>query len=448
MDYKEYVNNILNNIPLGIAITGIDGYVKNVNIQLLDMFGYKLAEVMGKPICNLFQHPDTVEKLLQKRRNIIEEEVYVKARTNKIRFNMSSYPIHGIDDKKIDMIYIFNDIKKERKLTNKIIDNKAIYTFDKIISKDKNFNRLIRFAKEVSDSKSTVLITGESGTGKEVFAQSIHNYSNRRDKSFVAINSGAIPKSLIESELFGYEEGAFTGAKKEGRLGKFEIAHGGTIFLDEIGEMPYDMQTRLLRVIEEGVVSRIGGLDQKVVDVRIIAASNRDLKEEVEKGNFRKDLFYRLNVLPIRIPPLKRRKEDIPLLIDYFMEKISNRLNKKKVLISEEKLDELMDYDWPGNVRELENFIELSINLGYIPNGKEDEEGLKLNGLKEYKYENLMLDYMEKRHIIKVLKIFSCNITKSAEALGIGRNTLYRKMDKYGIDCSDVEQWSVMERNI
>ncbi len=447
MDYKEYVNNILKNIPLGIAITGIDGYVKNANDQLLNMFGYKLAEVMGNPISNLFKYPDRVEKLLQKGRSIIEEEVYVKARTNKIRFNVSAYPIHGIDNEKVDIIYIFNEIKKERKLANKIIDNKAIYTFDKIISQDKNFNRLIYFAKEIADSKSTILITGESGTGKEVFAQSIHNYSNRRDKPFVAINSGAIPKSLIESELFGYEEGAFTGAKKEGRPGKFEIAHGGTIFLDEIGEMPYDMQTRLLRVIEEGVVSRIGGLDQKIVDVRIIAASNKDLKEEVNKGNFRKDLFYRLNVLPIRIPPLRKRKEDIPLLVDYFMDKVSSRLNKKEIHISKEKMNELMDYDWPGNVRELENFIELSINLGYIPKGEEDEDGFQLRGLKEYKYENLMLDYMEKKHIIEVLKIFSCNITRSAEVLGIGRNTLYRKMGKYGIDCSEFEQWSVMERN-
>lgn len=447
VEYKKYVDNVLKNIPLGIAITNKDGYIKNVNIQLLDMFGYKLTELMGKPIFELFQYPDEVEELLQKRRSVIEEEVYIRARTNKVKFNMSAYPIHGTDSDELDIIYIFNDIKKERKLANRIIDNRAIYTFDKIISQNEDFNRLVHFAKEIADSKSTILITGESGTGKEILAQSIHNYSSRRDKPFVAINSGAIPKSLIESELFGYEEGAFTGAKKEGRPGKFEIAHRGTIFLDEIGEMPYDMQTRLLRVIEEGAVSRIGGLDQKVVDVRIIAASNRDLNEEVQKGNFRKDLFYRLNVLPIRIPPLRERKDDIPLLIDYFMEKISNRLNKKKVFISQQKLDELMEYSWPGNVRELENFIELSINLGYIPEGEEDEDGLQFSELREYKYENLLLDYMEKKHIIKVLKIFSCNITKSAEALGIGRNTLYRKMDKYGINCSDIGQRSIMERD-
>ena len=257
MDYKEYVDSILKNIPLGIAIAGVDGYVKNVNNQLLNMFGYELMEIINKPIYNLFKNPDKIENLLQKQKSIIEEEVYVNAMANKVRFNLSAYPIHGIDNDRIDIMYIFNDVKRERKLANRIMENKAIYTFDKIISQDENFNRLIHFAKDVSDSKSTILITGESGTGKEIFAQYIHNNSDRGSKPFVAINSGAIPKSLIESELFGYVEGAFTGAKKGGQPGKFEIAHKGTIFLDEIGEMPYNMQTRLLRVIEEGIVSRI-----------------------------------------------------------------------------------------------------------------------------------------------------------------------------------------------
>ncbi|MCS4465766.1 sigma 54-interacting transcriptional regulator [Clostridium botulinum] len=176
-------------------------------------------------------------------------------------------------------------------------------------------------------------MTGDSGTGKEVFAQSIHNYSDRKDKPFIAVNCGAIPRNLIESELFGYEEGAFTGAKRGGYRGKFENSHGGTIFLDEIGEMPLDMQIKLLRVIEEGVINRIGSSKQIPVNSRIIAATNKDLREEVEKGNFRKDLFYRINVLPVYLPALKKRREDIPLLIDYFMNKTSKHLNKRKVEI-------------------------------------------------------------------------------------------------------------------
>jgi transcriptional regulator with PAS, ATPase and Fis domain len=256
------------------------------------------------------------------------------------------------------------------------------------------------------------------------------------------MNCGAIPKNLIESELFGYEEGAFTGAKRGGHPGKFEIADGGTIFLDEIGEMPLDMQTRLLRVIEEGTVRRIGGTEEIIVDIRIIAATNKDLEKEVKKGNFRKDLFYRLNVLPLRLPPLRNRKEDIPLLIDYFMNRISKKLNKKMVEIPENYMNYLLEYQWPGNIRELENFIELIINTEYIPTGlhknnaqiNKDELDLKP------KQECYKLEHVEKEHIIKVLKMCEGNMTLSAKNLGIGRNTLYRKVKKYNIDCSEFEQ--------
>lgn len=210
--------------------------------------------------------------------------------------------------------------EKHRKSLERLSNNQAIYTFDKIIGIDKNFINTIEYAKKVSDCGSTILITGESGTGKEVFAQAIHNYSCRRDMHFIAVNCGAIPSNLIEAELFGYEEGAFTGAKKSGNIGKFEAADGGSIFLDEIGEMSLEMQVRLLRVIEEGVISRIGSSKQIPVDFRIIAATNKELKEEVSKGNFRKDLFYRLNVIPIYLQPLRHRKNDIPLLVDYYYE--------------------------------------------------------------------------------------------------------------------------------
>ena len=213
--------------------------------------------------------------------------------------------------KRLWTYFIFEDIKR-KKISNDLTIE--LYTLIRSFP-NQEFLRLIDFAKKVADSKSTILIMGESGTGKEVFAQSIHNYSNRKDNPFIAINSAAIPKTLIESELFGYEEGAFTGAKKTGQIGKFELAHGGTIFLDEIGEMPLDLQTRLLRVLEEGIVSRIGGTERIIVDVRIIAASNKNLREEVAKGRFRR------LVLQIKCPSydhnaLKERLEDIPLLVD------------------------------------------------------------------------------------------------------------------------------------
>jgi transcriptional regulator with PAS, ATPase and Fis domain len=339
---------------------------------------------------------------------------------------------------------MFHEVTKGRKLAGKILSGQAIYTFDKIIGEDKNFIKVVNYAKKVADSKSTVLLTGESGTGKEVFAQSIHNHGIRREEPFIAVNCGAIPRTLIESELFGYEEGAFTGARKGGSAGKFELANGGTIFLDEIGEMPIDMQVRLLRVIEEGVINRIGSPKQISVNVRIIAATNKDLLEEVSKGNFRKDLFYRLNVLPIRLPSLKERKVDIPLLVDYYMKKTSKRLNKRRVEISEEYMNYLQSYEWPGNIRELENMIELIVNTETIqlnPSIRDDEEQISAVRYNAH----MSLHKLEQEHIIRVLKEVKGNITVAAKVLDIGRNTLYRKIEKYNIDCSKFEQCSVLE---
>jgi transcriptional regulator with PAS, ATPase and Fis domain len=273
---------------------------------------------------------------------------------------------------------------------------------------------------------------GESGTGKEIFAQSIQNYSNRREEPFVALNCAAIPKNLIEAELFGYVEGAFTGAKQGGQPGKFEIADGGTIFLDEIGEMPYELQTRLLRVMEEGTIRRIGSTEEKPIDVRIIAATNRNLKEEVEKGNFRKDLYYRLNVLPIRLPSLRERKGDIPLFLEYFMERKSKKLNKRKVELSSEYMEYLKEYEWPGNIRELENLVELIINTETIPLNLNNKISIK-NDKDAATSENMSLEELEHIHIKRALKKYGYNITHASNALGISRNTLYRKMEKYGI---------------
>lgn len=442
----NYIEEILNAIPMGIIISNLEGDIKFGNKQVLNMFGYRPNEMKNLKIFELFRGWPTVKNLVLSKGNFEDEEVYINARTNKLRFNLSAYPILDPNGNVFDIVYIFNEFKKERRLANKIMGRQAIYTFDKIIGESENFKNAIEFSKKIADSKSTILITGESGTGKEIFAQSIHNYSNRANKPFVAINSGAIPKSLIESELFGYVEGAFTGAKKGGQAGKFEIAHGGTVFLDEIGEMPYDMQTRLLRVLEEGTVSRIGALDQKVVDVRIIAASNRDLEKEVKRGNFREDLFYRLKVLPIELPPLRERKEDIPLLINYFMEKKCKSLNKKPVPITVEEMAALKNYNWPGNIRELENFVELIINMEYIPVETNSPLEIK-SGEIILKEKSLSLEYMEKNHIIKVLEKYSGNITQSAKALGIGRNTLYRKVKKYKIDCSIFEHSSNTEQS-
>ncbi|MBP1744369.1 MAG: acoR [Firmicutes bacterium] len=337
----------------------------------------------------------------------------------------------------IERIITDGTIRKRRKMHERISECRAVYNFDKIVSEDPKFLDTIEYAKKISRSKSTILITGETGTGKEVFAQSIHNYSERANMPFVAVNCGAIPANLIESELFGYEEGAFTGAKKGGSEGKFQSADGGTIFLDEIGEMPIDMQVRLLRVIEEGVVTRIGGIKPIPVDVRIIAATNRELTDAVESGKFRKDLFYRLNVLPVYLLPLKERRRDIMLLVDYYMNKISRKLGKNKVDFNESEKEKLVNYSWPGNIRQLQNVVELVINTGKLPGelfGVQTEARYVAEKMEEEKIHNL--HEVEKEYIERALEECGYNISRTAKKLGIARNTLYKKIKDFSIRCS------------
>lgn len=427
MDYT-YINNLIDNIPYSIGITNKYGLIKSINRDMLDTFGYKKDNILNKSITKLFRGFNEIKDNIISKEKVIDRDVYVHIEDNKLRLTVSAYPVYIKNKEDFDIIFIFKDIKKERKLTSQILQNRAVYTFDKIISKNKEFLRIIDFAKSISDSKSTVLMYGETGTGKELFAQSIHNESSRRNNPFIAINTAAIPKSLIESELFGYVEGAFTGAKKGGQAGKFELAHKGTIFLDEIGEMPFELQTRLLRVVEEGIISRVGTAEPIIIDVRIIAASNQNLMKKVKEGRFRKDLFYRLNVLPLNIPPLRNRKDDLPILAEFFMDKISKRLNKNRVKLGNNLLEKMYNHNWPGNVRELENLIELIINLEYIPDDLFKESN-QIEDNNKFSLENL-----EKNHIIEILKLHNNNISRSAKALEISRNTLYRKIEKYNIN--------------
>jgi PAS domain S-box-containing protein len=443
---KIHYEAVIDSIPAGIMTSDLDGAVVSANKYVSEMFGYDAESIHRMKVWELFDGWEKVKHSLCGNAEFSNEDVNVNAKTNKIQFNLSAYPVLDRGDNITNIVLIFRDVKKVRKLADKIMERRAIYTFDKIIGKDENFIRTMDLARKIADSRSNILITGESGTGKELFAQSIHNYSSRKDEAFIALNCGAIPRDLIESELFGYEEGAFTGAKRSGHPGKFEIADGGSVFLDEIGEMPMDMQTRLLRVIEEGTVSRIGGVREIVVDVRVIAASNKDLSGEVRRGNFRNDLFYRLNVLPLFLPPLRERKKDIQLLIDFFIKKLSKKMNKKAVEIPENYLRGMIEYEWPGNVRELENMIEWMINTESFPeqfntSGLEDVDTSGNNNPekkspsdKSRSSEAITLEELEKRHIMRVLNQHGGNISLSSKTLGIGRSTLYRKMEAFGID--------------
>ncbi len=442
---KQHIESIFDSISSGILTSDLSGNITSINKHAVKMFGYSEYELRNMKIWSFIDNWSEIVSILKARENFVEKDVNVRARTNKMQFTLTTYPIYNSDKEIVEIVHIFYELKKNRKLAGKILSGQAIYTFDKIICRNKEFLKTIEYAKKIADSSSTILITGESGTGKEVFAQSIHNYSIRKEEPFIAVNCGAIPRTLIESELFGYEEGAFTGARKGGNAGKFELADEGTIFLDEIGEMPIDMQIKLLRVIEEGVINRIGSHRQIPVNVRIIAATNKDLAKEVEKGNFRKDLYYRLNVLPIYLPPLRERMDDIPLLIEYYMEKTSKRLNKRSINIPMEYLEYLKNREWQGNIRELENVIELIVNTESIQTNFSEVKSKDSSKAKSIQ-SMLSLEQVEKQHIINVINDTQGNVTNAAKILDIGRNTLYRKLEKYNIDCSKMEHCSEMER--
>ena len=327
-------------------------------------------------------------------------------------------------------------LKEENRSLRRRIEGK--YNYDGVIAKSEAMQKIIDMVNRVANSKANILLTGESGVGKDVMANYIHKRSNRAENSFIVINCGAIPENLIESELFGHEKGSYTGADRMGK-GKFELADKGTIFLDEIGELPLHAQVKFLRVLQEKQIYRIGSEKSISVDVRIIAATNKNLSEEVEKGNFREDLYYRLNVVNLEIPPLRDRKDDIPVLAEYFLMEFSKDYDKKIKYFEVEALNYLMDYDWKGNVRQLKNVIERSVLVA----NDEDElllkshlpkeiTGLDLNDDINDNKEKTLADY-EKMIIENTLKRYEGNKTKTAEVLGIKRQTLYNKLKDYNL---------------
>ena len=307
------------------------------------------------------------------------------------------------------------------------------YRFENIVAKSAKMQQVIEVIKVVARSNATVLITGDSGTGKELVARALHSQSYRKDKPFVAVSCAALPESLLESELFGHEKGAFTGAHAQ-RQGKFEVANKGTLFLDEIGEMSANVQVHLLRVLEEKEFTRVGGNELIKVDVRVISATNKDTKTAVANGQFREDLYYRLNVVTIELPPLRERKEDIPLLAQHFLKKFTVENQKEITGFSPEANDFLLKYEWPGNVRELENAIERAVILAknsYIEVADLPPESLALA-----RSAPLVKSLAEvgKNHILNILSETGGNYTKAATILGISRVTLHNKIKAYGLD--------------
>lgn len=334
----------------------------------------------------------------------------------------------------VDRIMKVKNLQRE----NLILRKKLLrqYSFHDLISKNPRMHDLFQLIREIADLKSTVLIRGESGTGKELVARAIHFSGERKDKPFIGVSCAALAETLLESELFGHERGSFTGATSQ-KKGKFELAHGGTIFLDEIGDISPKLQMNLLRVLQERTLYRVGGSEEIEVDVRVIAATHRDLLQAVHEGSFREDLFYRLNVINLHIPPLRERREDIPVLTDHFIERLSHELGRKVSGITEEGLKILLDHDWPGNVRELENAIERAlVTCKRNQLGKEDLSFLQGEraGEQDWKApDNMTLQEVERRTIEATLRRTGGNVTEAAGILGIDRSTLYDWIRKFRI---------------
>jgi two-component system response regulator AtoC len=340
---------------------------------------------------------------------------------------------------KVETISQLKSLIKENQYLREKLSNK--YNFSNIIGKNRKMLELFDLVKDIAKTNSTVLITGESGTGKELIANAIHFNSDRIKKPFVKVNCAVLAENLLESELFGHVKGAFTGAIRD-KMGRFELANGGTIFLDEIGDISPNMQLKLLRVLQEGEFEHVGGTETLKVDVRIIAATNQNLEEMMKKGKFRQDLYYRLNVIPLEVPPLRERFDDIPLLVTHFLTKFSNQFNKNIEAISDEALNALQNYSWQGNIRELENLIERAVVLNKT--GKlttkdfpayliQKDSPIEVNVDVDKNLTDIV-DVYEKGVIMRALRDNNFNKLRTAEKLGIHRSTFMSKLKKYQIN--------------
>lgn len=432
--HNKKMIQMLDLVQEGVLIADQHANIIEINEQAKKILG----------ITDSKQQPNYVKKFIN---NIINEDI-VENRT--IEFKHQIFQKSLVITKKDilsrnqskETLLTIEDVKRIQDIAEKASEEQ-MKTLHHIVGSSKQINEVKAYAYMASQSKSTILIQGESGTGKEVFAKAIHQVSKRKENMFIAVNCGAIPENLLESELFGYEKGAFTGASNIGKVGKFELANGGTIFLDEIGEMPLHLQVKLLRVLQESEIERVGGTKVIPIDVRIIAATNRELSELINEGLFREDLYFRLNVIPMSIPPLRSRPEDIISLCEYFVREYNGTFNANIQGFDNDVLDKLLKYPWKGNVRELKNFVEYIFN--FIQNGYITMENAKtlidrkliLTTHKETPPNISSLEVMEKEHIEKTVEFVkknNRNIEDAALLLGISRATLFRKLKKYHND--------------
>jgi transcriptional regulator with PAS, ATPase and Fis domain len=430
------LSTVFNSVLTGLLSVDRQGRIRHANPAACALLEQPEETLMGRGAEELFSFHQFINLLNTAPEQAHAQGVPLQCRSN-ASFLARAHPVSGRGGKLTGAVITI--LEKQRPCTRPPVlpaNNGPQFTLDRIAGQSESMMNAIQKARMAAQSPSTVLLIGASGTGKEMFAQGIHNAGPRASRPFSALNCGALSGELIQSELFGYVDGAFTGARRGGKPGRFEAAEGGTLFLDEIGEMPIAMQVNLLRVLEERKVVRIGGTKPVPVDVRIIAATNRNLADEVEKGTFRRDLYYRLKVVTISIPPLKEREGDVPLLARKLIPDIAGRVGKTVSAIHPDVYVCLNSHSWPGNVRELINALEYAVNImptsELLPEHLPDEIAAYLHDEKGAP-PNFSLESMEAETIRKALVFHEGNITCVARALGIGRNTLYNKMKRYGI---------------
>ncbi|SKA92615.1 PAS domain S-box-containing protein [Caloramator quimbayensis] len=447
----DFQNNIIDNIHEAICISDSKGNVIYWNKSAENLYNIKSEEIIGKDIADFFPNAMTLKVLKEKKpiENMQHEPVKGKS------VILSAIPIFNSSNELIAVVTTDRDITEVVNLSKQLESEKEKvefledaykkeiskkYSFSNIYGKNKKIIDAIALAQRVSHTSASILITGESGTGKEVFAKAIHEASGRTG-NFVAVNCSAIPEQLLESELFGYVEGAFTGAAKKGKMGKFELANNGTLFLDEIGDMPFEMQAKLLRVLQDGIIYRLGSEKGIPTNTRIIAATNKDLKKMMKENKFRDDLFYRLAVVQIELPPLRERKEDIKDLINLFINQMADEEDIKINSIDNSVYDVLENYNWEGNIRELKNVIQRMVilcNNGNITINCIPEYilnvGIQKVEVEENEYDlQKIVEKVEKETIIKILKLTNGNKQKAAKMLNIKRTTLYYKLNQYNL---------------
>ncbi len=441
--------SIFNAIQEGIEIVDQSGWVQYINPAFTAITGLKEEDRIGKNIFDVVPNGPLV-KVLKTGTPIFGEKMEMKDAGIDIIANTAPIYVNSI---MVGAVVVFLDVTEIKKLNNLVQESKnkikvlhhklskvatAEYEFDDIVGFSYSIKQSLEIARRAAATESTILLTGESGTGKELFAHSLHNASMRSNSPFIKVNCAAIPENLLESEFFGYEKGAFTGAARQ-KLGRFELAHGGTIFLDEIGDMPLNLQAILLRVLEQGEVVRVGGTEPIYVDVRVISSTNRNLKKLVEERKFREDLFYRVNVVNIEIPPLRQRQEDTLALADHILRQTSRKLGKKVRGFSDQARLSLQNYSWPGNVREMRNCIERAVIMTEKEILSERELLSSLSGAPgnvfDYQ-EPVSLAVMEKEMIRLALERYGKTVEgkkKAAKVLEISLRALYNKINKYNL---------------